>query len=126
MIFVKDVKIYAKVWNAELASNGKYIDLKMSTSEKDREKEGEFINSNWLARAIGHSVNSLRNITEGARIEITSFKLTNVYNKEKEKAFFNLLILEAKIVGDSSENSGPASAKPEPKPEQADNSEDPF
>ena len=128
MIFCKS-KIYAKVWNAELSESGKYMDLKISTSEK-KEKEGEepeFINSSWFARAVGHAVNSLKNITEGARIEITSAKLTNVYNKEKEKAYFNFVILEAKIAGDG--ETAPATvaaAKPEKVAEPISKDEDPF
>ena len=129
MILVTKTKVYAKVWNAELAQNGKYIDLKISTSEKKGEDEEiEYINSNWFARAIGHAANSLKEVYEGAKIEITSFKITNVYNKEKEKAYFNLIILEAKIVGDGNESPATATAtkKDEKVVEPVKSDEDPF
>ena len=42
MIF-NDNKIYAKVWKVTPSENGKYIDLQITTSEKDN--DGNYVNS---------------------------------------------------------------------------------
>ena len=98
MIFNKSI-IYAKVWKVKKADNGKYIDLRISTSEKNNE-DGSYINSSWFPRAIGHAVNSLKNVKEGDRIAITSSKFTNEQREDEDgnkKSFFRFLIIEAKI-----------------------------
>ena len=97
MIFNKN-EIYGKVWEATLSENGKYIDLQMTTSEKD--DEGNYKNSSWFPRAIGHAANSLKNVKKGDRITITKSKFTNEkYEDEngKKRSFFRFLILEASI-----------------------------
>jgi len=112
-------KIYAKVWKAELTENGKYMDLQISTSEK--QEETKYVNSGWFPRAIGHALNSLKSVKKGDKIEITSSKFTNEYKEVDgvKKGFFRFIIFEAKIVG--SEN------KETPQPTQQPNrSEDPF
>lgn len=95
MIYVKDAEIYATVWKVTPAENGKYIDIQMTTSEK---KDDEYENSGWWARVIGHGLNSLKGLKERDRIKVSSFKLTNVYNKEKEQSYLRLIIFEAKIL----------------------------
>ncbi len=50
MLFVSNK--YAKIWKIFKAEE-KYVDLAVSTSEKGQ--DGEFRNSNWRARAIGHA-----------------------------------------------------------------------
>lgn len=95
MIYVKDAEVYATVWKVTPAENGKYIDIQMTTSEK---KDDGYENSGWWARVIGHGLNSLKELKERDRIKISSFKLTNVYNKEKEQSYLRMIIFEAKVV----------------------------
>lgn len=94
MIFVKD-KIYAKVWKVEKFD--KYIDLQATTSEKD--KDGNYINSGWYPRLIGHAFNSLKDtIKEGDTIVFTKSKLSNeryVDNEGNKKSRFRFLVFEA-------------------------------
>ena len=94
MIFVKD-KIYAKVWKVEKFD--KYIDLQATTSEKD--KDGNYINSGWYPRLIGHAYNSLKDIIkEGDTIIFTKSKLSNeryVDNEGNKKSRFRFLVFEA-------------------------------
>lgn len=96
MIFVKD-KIYGKVW--KITKSEKYLDLQMTTSEKDQ--EGNYINSGWFPRCIGHAFNSLKDtLKEGDRICITKSKLTNERYTAQDgttKSAFRFLILEASI-----------------------------
>lgn len=127
--------IYAKVWKVTPSESGKFIDLQISTSEKD--ENDNYINSGWFPRVIGHAVNSLKNVQEGDRIEITSSKFTNERKEQEDgtkKSFFRFIIFEAKIVGDGNNNEKPAeapAAKPKSKPaakpaKPANEEEDPF
>ena len=135
-MIINKTKIYAKVWKVNPAESGKYIDLQISTSEKD--ESDNYINSGWFPRVIGHAVNSLKNVREGDRIEITSSKFTNE-RKELEdgskKSFFRFIIFEAAILSDTKNNSPAptpannvikAANKSSAKPKQANNDEDPF
>ena len=85
MVFVRNDKIFAKVWKID--KKDKCADLRISTSEKI-EKDGEtsYINSNWIARAVGKAFNQLKDINEGDRVVITKAKLSNEqYEKDGEK-----------------------------------------
>jgi hypothetical protein len=113
MIFVHD-KIYAKVWKITNKSE-KYTDLQVTTSEKNA--EGEYVNSGWFPRLIGHAHNSLKDtLKEGDRIVITKSKLTNERYTDANgntKSSFRFVILEAEI--DSKDNAPattPAPAQP--------------
>jgi len=95
-----ETKAYAKVWKMELSESGKYIDLQISTSEKD--EEGNYVNSSWFARCIGKAVNTLKNLQEGDRIIIYKGKITNERKKQDDgtyRSFFRFLIFEAEIAG---------------------------
>lgn len=105
MIFCND-KIYAKVWKS--TPNEKYLDLQITTSEKD--KEGKYINSSWFPRAIGHAMNSLKNVQRGDKIIITRCKLSNEMYVDKsgnKKNAFRMLILEAEVDGSAHETAKP-------------------
>lgn len=94
-------QIFGKIWKVTPAENGKYIDLQMTTSEKDA--DGNYKNSGWFPRAIGHAANSLKNVKEGDRITITKSKFTNERyedNDGNKKSRFRFLILEASIMSD--------------------------
>lgn len=108
MIFIHD-KIYAKVWKVEKAE--KYLDLQVTTSEKD--KEGNYINSGWFPRLIGHAFNALKDtIKEGDTLIITKCKITNERYKDDEgntKSRFKFVVLEASI-GEPKENTAEAPA----------------
>ena len=127
MIFNSN-KIYAKVWKVKPADNKKYIDLQITTSEKNR--DNEYVNSGWFPRAIGHAVNSLKNVKEGDRILITKSKFTNERHEDNDgniKSFFRFLILEASV--EKQENNAPAkssSGKGKAKPSNEDDEDCPW
>lgn len=108
MVFVRNDKIFAKVWKID--KKDKYADLRISTSEKI-EKDGntDYVNSNWFARAIGKAFNQLKDINEGDRVVITKAKLSNeLYEKDGEKrSAFKFVILEFES---GEENSAPTNA----------------
>ena len=91
-------KIYAKVWKVSPSENGKYIDLQITTSEKDT--DGNYINSSWFPRCIGKSVNTLKGVKREDKIIILKSKFTNERKSLEDgsfKSFFRFLILEAEI-----------------------------
>ena len=110
MIFIHD-KILAKVWKVEKSE--KYIDLQVTTSEKD--KEGNYDNSGWFPRLIGHAFNALKDtIKEGDSLIITKCKITNKRYKDDEgntKSRFKFVVLEASI-GEPKENNETPAATP--------------
>lgn len=114
MIFIHD-KIYAKVWKID--KQDKYIDLQATTSEKD--KDGNYINSGWFPRLIGHAFNSLKDtLKEGDTLIITKSKMTNERYQDSEgntKSRFRFIVLEASV-GDtkstSSEENVPVATAP--------------
>ena len=105
MIFIHD-KIYAKVWKVD--KKEKYIDLQATTSEKDN--DGNYINSGWFPRLIGHAFNSLKDkIKEGDRLIITKSKMTNERYTAQDgttKSAFKFVVLEAEI--EESRDAAPA------------------
>ena len=102
MVFVRNDKIFAKVWKID--KKEKYADLRISTSEKV-EKDGEisYINSNWFTRAVGKAFNQLKDINEGDRVTITKAKLSNEpYEKDGEKrSAFKFVGLEFESKGNT-------------------------
>lgn len=117
MFFCHD-KIYARVW--KITPSEKYLDLQISTSEK--KQDGEYINSSWFARCVGHAFNSLNGkLKEGDRITITTAKLSNERYTAKDgsiKSALRFVILEAGIeaprdAGQSAQSSQSAAATQE-------------
>lgn len=124
MIF-NSSKIYAKVWQVKPAENGKYIDLQITTSEKG--PDGNYINSGWFPRVIGHAVNSLKDVCEGDNIIITKSKFTNeryVDRAGAKKSYFRFVILEAELDTDHPNKLGKPKASSTA--EVADDEEDPW
>lgn len=95
MIFNSNT-IYARVWKVD--KKEKYIDLQVSTSEKNQ--EGEYEYSTWFPRVIGHAFNSLKDVKKDDRIRITKSKFTNLVVKDEngnKKPRFRFIVLEAEI-----------------------------
>lgn len=122
MIFIHD-KIYAKVWKVEKFE--KYIDLQVTTSEKD--KDGNYMNSGWFPRLIGHAFNALKDtIQEGDTLIINKCKITNERYKDNEgnkKSRFKFVVLEASISEpeENGETSRNTAATPAPATQKQDN-----
>lgn len=122
MIFFKGT-MYAKVW--KVSPEAKYIDLRVSTSEK--KEDGSFASSTWFPRVIGHAFNTLKNVKEGDRICITKAKLTNENHKkadtEEIRSVFKFLILEATIEGAQDDNNNQTTPPPASEPAASQTSE---
>jgi hypothetical protein len=119
MIFLDNQKIYAKVWKIQ-ETQEKFTKLQVSTSEKG-ENNGEYKNSGWFITCIGHAKNSLKDVKESDTIIITRAKLTNEYNKEKKQSYFNFIVLEASIKGNTT-----TETPQKPVTKKNNSEEDPF
>ncbi len=120
-------QIFGKVWKIKPSENGKYIDLQITTSEK--EADGSYKNSGWFPRAIGHAANSLKGIKEGDRIIITKSKLTNERYEDAEgnkRSVFRFLILEASTVENQDSGKSTAEVKTPEKTELEQTDECPW
>ena len=87
-------KGYVKIWKIE--PKGKYTEIRMSSSEKD--KDGNYINSNWsFVRCVGKAHNQIAKMQEGDRAEIKSAKISNETYTDKEgnkKTGFRFVVFE--------------------------------
>lgn len=114
MIFNNSTQ-FAKIWKVtrpkdENGNPRKYIDLQVSTYEKNQ--NGEYVYSTWFPRVIAHAYNSLKDLTEGEyekpiSLKITKSKFTNEKYTDKEgntKSAFRFLILEAEIEDKNAKN----------------------
>ena len=78
MIFNNSTQ-YAKIWKVtrpkdENGNPRKYIDLQVSTYEKNQ--DDEYVYSSWFPRVIGHAYNSLKDLAEGEYEKPISLKIT--------------------------------------------------
>ena len=105
MVFIKNDKIFAKVWKID--KREKYADMRISTSEKI-EKDGNitYENSSWWTRVIGKAFNQLKDINEGDRVIITKAKMSNPpYEKDgKKRNVFKFTVLEFESKEDTKED----------------------
>lgn len=116
MIFCQN-NIYGKVWKV-MKKTDKYMDIQMTTSEKGQ--DGNYINSGWFPRLIGHAFNALKDtLKEGDRIIVKKSKLTNERYTSDDgslKSSFRFLILEAEIEAARAEqtaSTAPTTQEPE-------------
>jgi hypothetical protein len=94
-IFVKD--FYVTLWKNE--NKGKFVKASVSTSEKDKNNKGKYINSNWNATFVGEALDKVDGLPERTRLKILSGKISNEskeYNGEK-KSFVNLVVFDVEV-----------------------------
>jgi len=94
MIFIsndKPNKIYAKVWKVEKKEN--YTAFNISTS--DKQKDNTYKNSNWNCRAVGKAKDI--DVNANDRIIITQAKIENIYDKEKNKSWLNIIVFDFEV-----------------------------
>lgn len=88
MIFLKNDKIFAKVWKVD--KKDKYTSLQISTG--DKQQDGTYKYSSWSARLVGKAKDIA--INENDRIVITSAKIENIHDKEKNKSWLNIIVFD--------------------------------
>ena len=78
----------------------KYVDANFSTSEKNVENGvTSYKNSSWPARFVGDAFAKAQELSDKDRIAITSFKLENVFVKEKGQSYLRMIVFD--FVSDS-------------------------
>lgn len=126
-IWVKET--FATLWKSE--DKGNYVRATVSTSEKDREDETKYVNSNWNANFVGKAADKIRDLPERTRFKILSGKISTSlkeYNGEK-RSFTNVAIFDIEFPENNTppvQNNKPTSApknKSKPTENQAGNNE---
>jgi single-stranded DNA-binding protein len=116
MIYIKDAKIYAKVW--EVNAQEKVTTLKVSTSDKD--KDGNKTYSSWYPVAFGQTAKRLaEEVRSGDTIIIKTAKLKNeLYmpkDGDKKKTRFEFVIFDYEALNNdqpSAKNDSKANDEP--------------
>ena len=85
MIIIK--KAFMKIW--KITAKEKYVLVNASSSEKI---EDGYKNSNWNLRLVGKAKKI--NVKEGDRIEITSAKIENIFDKENNKNWLTVVVFD--------------------------------
>ena len=121
-IFFTDA--YAKVWK-KLRDGEKFTTLSISTSEKDK-RDDTWLNSNWVATAIGHAHNQIANgdidISKGSNVKIARGKILNEPYEDDEgnkKSSVKIVIFEFAIPDDEEEDKPAKKKAAPPKKEKA-------
>lgn len=83
---------WLKVWEIKRREE-RYTDIRGSTSRKN--KDDEYITDfNGFIRLVGEAHKSAENLSEGDRIQIEAFEVTNRYDKDKDKTFTNFTVFK--------------------------------
>jgi hypothetical protein len=96
MIFINDVR-FVKCWEV-LKSTDTYTRIKASTSEK--KQDGTYENSSWFVTLVSKA--NVR-IEKGDTFTIKKGKITNVYNKDKQTSYLNVVAFEIEVDGKKQE-----------------------
>ena len=84
-------KSNATVWKVE--NKGKYCSGRVSSSKKDR-RTGNYVNSNWNVRFIGHSFEPAKALKEKDKITITNGFIENIWDKENNRNWLTLVVFD--------------------------------
>ena len=77
---IKDT--YCKIWKIE--DKGKFAQVQLSTSRKDKES-GEYINSSWsFVRFVGTAYKKISKLSDGDRIKVISAGVSREEYKDKD------------------------------------------
>ncbi len=99
MIFINDVR-YVKVW--EVTKHERYIKLQVSTS--DKKQDGTYENSGWYVNLVGQAFTQGQGLTKGDTITINKGKISNVYNKEKQTSYLNLVAFDIEVTNSNQQS----------------------
>lgn len=95
-VYIKDQ--WAKLWEVKPAE--KYVDLRISTSEKD--KDGKYINSTWFPRVWGNVAEQFKHMQAGDRFKIASGRLSNVSKQMEDGTYRTRLEFKIFAIGETS------------------------
>ncbi len=84
-------KSYLKIWKTE--DKGKSVTATTTSSKKDKIKD-LWVNSNWNVRFVGKCLEDAKRLVEGDKIVIHNGVIENVWDKEKNRAWLNVVVFE--------------------------------
>lgn len=92
---------YASVFSVK-KGNGKYYDVNITTSRKDKNTGNYNTDFRGFARFIGNAANTIaqydgKNGTPICRIKLGDIEVTNSYNKEKNITYTNYVVFSCEI-----------------------------
>ena len=71
------------------------------SSYAGKDKNGEAIYSSWFANFVGSAYTKAKEeLKEGDYIQLTNGKIENIYNKEKGKAFLEVIVFDFDILSE--------------------------
>ena len=105
-VYIKDQ--WAKLWEVKPAE--KYVDLRISTSEKD--KDGKYINSTWFPRVWGNVAEQFKHMQAGDRFKIASGRLSNVSKQMEDGTYRTRLEFKIFAIGETSGKNADVQSNP--------------
>ena len=82
---------FFKIW--DIQQKEKYKLVKTSTSESyELDGEKKYKNSSWFCKFVGKANEKELNVND--MIKVTSGKIENVWDKEKERSWLNIIIFD--------------------------------
>ena len=84
-------KSYLKVWKVE--DKGKFVKAQCTSGKKDKQTD-TWINSNWNVRFCGKCLVDAKKLKEGDSVKIQSGIIENVWDKEKQRNWLNVVVFE--------------------------------
>jgi len=84
---------FAKIWEIK-EGKGKYTDIRISTSKKDRDT-GEYTQDfGGFVRMVGKANDAMAHLEEKDSFKIVRCGVENHYDKEKKVTYYNFVIFE--------------------------------
>lgn len=100
---------YARIWKVE--DKGKYCDVQLSTSKKNKDGGYDTDFQNNFVRFVGRAYEMAKGITDACNIQIKSCEVTRFWSKQKEKEYINFTVFDFDFTDGNSGGSRPAPAK---------------
>lgn len=87
-------KSYMKIWKVE--DKGNFVTATTTSSKKDKQKD-IWVNSNWNVRFVGKCLEEAKRLVEGDKIIVNNAVIENVWDKEKNRAWLNVVVFEFEL-----------------------------
>ena len=94
-------KGFFKVWKVD--KKEKYTNLNCSTS--DKQQDGTYKNSNWNVKLVGKANDLI--VAEKDTLIVKNAKVENIWDKEKERNWLNVIVFDAEVQGQAPNNDEP-------------------
>ena len=111
---------YAKIWEIKRGESGKYTDVRISVSKKNKETNQYEETFGGFVRLIGTAHKEADKLSVGDRIKLGSIDVESRYDKEKKQTFYNFKVFSFEPAD------GGGSAKTSPAENPVDGDNDPF